>query len=135
MTTHATGTFHNTGWDETPLDPEDAEAGPPRLTRARISQRFSGDIEADGTWDAVMCYRPDGTAVYAGYLRLDGRIGSRSGSVVLEAHGTYDGTEARTAWLVVPGTAGGELGGLSGEGSAVAPHGPDGTYDFDYELT
>ena len=131
MARHATGTFHNTGWEETPVEERD---GSEKTTRARISQRFSGDIEADGTWDAVMYYRPDGTAVYAGYLRLTGAIGPGEGTVVIDAHGTYDGGEARSSWSVVPGSGGGGLSGLSGEGTTAAPHGPDGTYELDYEL-
>lgn len=134
MTHEARGTFHNTGWEETPLDENASSAGPEKVTRARISQRFSGDLEADGVWDAVMYYRADGTAVYTGYLRLEGRLGTREGSVVLEARGSYDGREARSSWSVLVGTAAGELTGLRGEGSAAAPHGPDGTYTFDYEL-
>lgn len=134
MTRHAQGTFHNTGWDETPLDAGTGSAEGPKVTRARIGQRFSGDIEADGVWDAVMYYRTDGTAVYTGYLRLEGQLGERVGSVVMEARGSYDGTEARSTWSVVPGTATGGLAGLRGEGSAAAQHGPDGMYTFDYEL-
>ncbi len=133
MTMHAQGTFHNTGWDEAPVDAGGSTAGA-KVTRARIGQRFSGDLEADGVWDAVMCYRADGTAVYTGYLRLEGQLGERTGSVVMEARGSYDGAVARSTWSVVPGTATGGLAGLRGEGSAAAPHGPDGTYAFDYEL-
>jgi hypothetical protein len=53
---------------------------------------------------------------------------------MLQTDGTYDGTEARTRWLVVPGSGTDELQGLRGEGTAVAPHGPNGSYTFDYDL-
>jgi hypothetical protein len=63
-----------------------------------------------------------------------GRLGGRSGSFVVETNGVYEGGEARTTWSVVPGSGTGELAGLRGEGGAVAPGGPNGTYTLDYDL-
>jgi hypothetical protein len=62
------------------------------------------------------------------------QVDGHSGSFMLQTDGTYDGTEARTRWLVVPGSGTDELQGLRGEGTAVAPHGPNGSYTFDYDL-
>jgi len=58
----------------------------------------------------------------------------RSGSFVFETTGSYDGGEARTTWSVVPGSGTDELRGLRGEGSAVAPGGPNGSFTLDYDL-
>lgn len=131
MATEATGTFHNLDWEESPLE---EIGGSERITRARIRQRFSGQIGGEGVWDAVMYYRPDGTAVYAGYLRLSGSVGGRAGSVMLEARGSFDGAVARSTWAVVSGSGTGDLAGLRGEGSSMAPHGPDGEYRLSYGL-
>lgn len=131
MTTEAAGTFHNLHWEESPLE---ELGGPERVTRARIRQRFSGRIDGEGVWDAVMYYRPDGTAVYAGYLCFTGRVGDRTGSVVLDARGRFDGAAARSTWEVVSGGGTGDLAGLHGKGSAMAPHGPDGEYRLSYGL-
>jgi hypothetical protein len=66
--------------------------------------------------------------------RMVGQIGSRSGSFVLRADGTFEGGEARSAWQVVDGTGTGELAGLRGIGTAVATSSPPGTFSLDYDL-
>jgi len=131
MTTHAAGTFHMTNWDEDTYEKLEGEA---KLTKATILQDFSGDLEASGSWETLMCYRDDGTAVYLGFQRMVGRLGGKEGSFVLRAEGTFDGNEARSEWSVVDGSATGELEGLRGEGRSAAPHGPDGTYELDYDI-
>jgi hypothetical protein len=67
-----------------------------------------------------MCYREDGTASVVGLQRIDGRVGDRAGSFVLQSTGSFDGREARGSLLVVPGSGTGELRGLRGEGEMVA---------------
>ena len=128
---HAEGTFQVTSWDENTYQELGDGA---KLTRASIKQDYSGDLDAKARWDAVMCYSRDGTAIYAGFSFMEGRLGDREGSFVLRADGAYDGKEAHSTWSVVPGSGTGGLDGLSGEGVAVAPHGPNGTFTFDYEL-
>src|SRR6266540_3074303 len=76
----------------------------------------------------------NGTATFVGFERFVGRIGSRSGSFVVETIGTFDGNEARTAWSVVAGSGTDDLQGLRGEGTAVAPHGPNGSFSLDYDF-
>jgi hypothetical protein len=131
MTTHATGTFKLTGWDEAAYE---ELGGSAKLTRACIYQDFSGDIEAAGSSQTLMFYRTDGTASFIGLQRMTGRLHGRAGSFVLRTDGTYDGTEARTQWQVIAGSGTDELQGLRGEGTAVAPPGPGGSFTFDYDL-
>ena len=127
----ASGSFHVTDWDEKTYAEFD---GGGKLTRARIGQDFHGDLDAKGAWELVMSYREDGTADFLGFARLTGRIGDRSGSFTMKSEGSYDGNEARSRWWVVPGSGTGDLSGLRGEGTSVAPHGPDGTFTLDYQL-
>jgi hypothetical protein len=82
----------------------------------------------------VMTYRDDGTADFVGYQRLEGRIGDKEGTFVLQGLGQFDGAEARTRFEVVPGNSTGELTGLRGSGLAVAPMGSTGTFSFDFDL-
>jgi hypothetical protein len=131
MPAHAKGTFQLKSWDERPH--EEFEGGA-KLTRAHIEQEFSGDIEGTGSWESVMYYREDGTADYVGYERIVGRLGERTGSFVLQTVGTYDGSDAKTAWSVVPGSGTDGLRGLRGDGSSAAPHGPNGTFTLVYDL-
>jgi hypothetical protein len=133
MGTHANGTFKIESWDEQPYVEVD---GGGKLTRASVSQSFSGDIEGDGDVQWLMCYRPDDTADFVGLQRIVGRIGDRSGSVVLvQTAGSYDGQVAKGELSVVPGSGTGELGGLRGTGAFRAPHGsePSITLDYDFE--
>jgi hypothetical protein len=131
MTTHASGAFELKSFDEDTT--EEFEDGT-KLTRARIVQSLSGDLEGDLTVDFFMYYRADGTASFAGYERFVGRLGDRSGSFVQQAIGTYDNTQATTTSFVVPGSGTGDLAELSGEGTTAAPHGSTGTYTLDYHL-
>lgn len=121
MSVRATGKYEVKTREEKPCH---EVGGLPRLTRASATETFQGDIEGEGTAEYVMAYRDDGSASYVRVERVIGRIGSRSGSFVLQGTGSYD-HNTRTAectWFVVPGTGTGELRGLRGAGGFVAKH-------------
>lgn len=131
MCAHATGTFAVKSWDEKPYT--EIEGGR-KLTRASVTQAFSGDLVGDGAVEWLMCYREDGSADFVGLQRVVGRIGDRAGSFVLQTAGTFDGREARGTWRVVAGLGTGGLSGLRGEGSFAAPLGPQASFSLDYEF-
>ena len=81
----------------------------------------SGDIEGSGSVEWLMCYRDQGQARFLGLQHVDGRLGDRSGSFVIETVGTFDGKQAKGTWNVVPDSGTEELRGLSGEGEFLAP--------------
>ena len=114
----AAGSFELASWDEETY--EDLDDGG-KLTRASVTQNFSGDIEGDGAVQWLMAYRPDGTAHFVGFQRVRGAIGERKGSFVLETIGDFDGKLATWSATVVPGTASGDLEGLTGTGDFGAP--------------
>jgi hypothetical protein len=123
----ATGTFTIKGWDEQPF----AELeGAPKLTQARVTTTYGGDLDGEGTSTLVMAY--DGAdASYAGYERVVGSLGGRSGSFVLRLAGGFEQGAARTDWTVVEGSGTGELAGLQGEGGYVAKQGePEVAYEL-----
>jgi hypothetical protein len=125
------GTFTVASWDENTY----AELeGNGKLTRATVAFNFTGGVQAQGTWDAVMCYRDDGTAVFTGMQRMVGQVEGRSGEFVMRADGTFAGGEARSDWEVVQGSGTGELAGLRGAGTSTAGHTPPGTFTFEYDL-
>jgi hypothetical protein len=124
----AKGEFHVTGWDEKTYEELKGKA---KLTQAHITQDYNGDLEGSGTWDLLMCYREDGTAVYTGFGKFEGKFGDRKGVVVMKSDGAFDGNEARSDWSVIVGFGAGDLQDLAGKGSSVAPHGSEGTYDLD----
>ncbi|HTZ93269.1 MAG TPA: DUF3224 domain-containing protein [Streptosporangiaceae bacterium] len=127
----ATGTFTVASWDESTY--QDLGDGA-KLTKATVTFGMEGDIAGRGSWDALMCYRPDGTAVFTGLQRVEGQLAGIDGSFVLLADGEYAGGEARSRWQVVTGTGTGGLAGLTGGGESVATATPPGSFTLDYEL-
>jgi hypothetical protein len=126
----AHGGFEIDKWDEKPAG---ITVGP-KVTRATVTQRFTGDIKGTGTTEYVMVYRPDKTADYSGVQIINGTVGMRKGSFALLVRGKYDGKEAVTKWEVVPGAGKGDLKGLTGKGEFSAPMGSKGKYRLTYEL-
>jgi hypothetical protein len=128
--TKATGTFDVTGGSEDAYE----EDGGVKLTHASGTQRFEGDMAADGAVHWLMLYRADKTAHFVGLQRVTGSLGDREGSFVAAAEGDHDGSGSTITFTIVPGSGSGALAGISGEGRLVAPGGPKGTYELDYTL-
>jgi hypothetical protein len=123
----ATGSFTIKSWDEQPF----AEVeGAPKLTQARVTTTYGGDLDGEGTSTLVMAYDGD-DASYAGYERVVGSLGGRPGSFVLRLGGGFEQGAARTTWTVVEGSGTGELAGLQGEGGYLAKQGePEVAYEL-----
>jgi hypothetical protein len=111
--------FEIKSWDEQPTRelPEDA-----KVTRAQVVLAGDPDGLAEGYFESVMYYRPDGTSSFASLTHLQGTLGGRSGGFVLQGQGTYDGSEARGESYIVPGSGTGELAGLTGSAVSVSTH-------------
>jgi hypothetical protein len=127
----ATGSFSVKSWDESTYQELDDNA---KLTKATVAFALEGDLAAEATWDAVMCYRPDGTAVYTGMQQVKGQLAGREGSFVVQADGEFADGEARSRWQIVPGSGTGGLIGIAGTGTSAATAGPSGTFALDYSL-
>src|SRR5262252_1891414 len=120
MTTHLETRFKIDSWDEQPYRELDDGR---KFTRAVVALSVAEQgIEARATWDAVLYYAADGTSSYVGLMHVEGRLGDRSGSFVMEGTGSYDGTQARGESTVVTASASGELHGLRGTGRSVSTH-------------
>jgi Protein of unknown function (DUF3224) len=127
----ASGSFTVASWDESTYQELDGDA---KLTKATVTFGLTGDITGEATWDAVMCYRRDGTAVYTGMQRVSGELAGIAGSFVVQADGVFADGEARSRWQVIEGSGTGGLEGLTGTGLAVATHTPPGSFSLDYDL-
>ena len=127
----ATGGFAIKGWDEQPY----AEAeGAAKLTHARVTTTYSGELDGEGVAGLLMVY-DQADATYAGYERVVGSLGGRSGSFVLRLDGGFEDGAARTTWTVVEGTGTGDLAGLRGEGGYLAKQGePEVAYELRWSL-
>ena len=131
MAEQAKGTFKVSGWEENTY--QELENGG-KLTKAHVTFGFDGDLDAEGGWEAVMCYQADGSASFTGFQHTTGSLAGRTGSFVLRADGAFSSGQALTTWQVVDGSATGELRGLRGSGSAVTTSGSGGEFTLDYEL-
>jgi hypothetical protein len=127
----ATGTFEVTGGGEDVYRQAEGEV---KLTRARGTQRFSGDLVGEGSVEWVFCYFPAGGGRFLGLQRIEGLLGGRRGSFVLESIGDHDGRQSRGVWRVIPGSGTGELEGITGQGDFHAPGGREVSYMLEYEL-
>jgi hypothetical protein len=126
----AKGGFEITDWQEKPAG---ASTGP-KVTRATVKQKFTGDIKGSGTTEYLMVYRPDKTAEYSGVQVIKGSVGGKKGSIALRLRGYFDGKRAVTKWEVVPGAGKGALRSLTGKGGFGAPMGSKGEYALTYEV-
>ncbi|HEY4216437.1 MAG TPA: DUF3224 domain-containing protein [Gemmatimonadaceae bacterium] len=115
--TQLTGTFDVLGWEEQPYD---APQGLPKLTYADVSHALHGDIEGEASVTYLMGYRPDGSAVFVGLIRVIGSVEGKHGSFVMQDVGTYENTLARGRWTIVPGFGTGSLRELRGNGYFAA---------------
>lgn len=131
MKQNANARFAITKWDEKPYS-EGADL--PKLTRASVAKTFTGDIDGEGHVEYLMMYRSDGSATFVGLERIDGRIGDKTGSFVLQRTGAFEGGQAKETYSVVPGSATGDLRGLAGEGSSSVGHGMEHPFVLSYEL-
>ena len=127
----ANGTFMVTGGSEQTIREAPGEV---RVTRVSGTQRFGGAIAGEGSVEWVFCYRPDRSARFVGFQRIEGSIDGRSGSLVMESTGDHDGKQSKGKWRIVPGSGTGQLVGISGEGSFDATGGPVVAYDLEYEF-
>jgi hypothetical protein len=131
MSTKANSTFEVTNWDEKPYHESD---GGPRLTRATVTKVFRGELEGDATVEYLMVHRTNGTATFVGIERVEGTLGGKPGSFVLEHLGTFEQGTAKANCRVITGSGTGELTGLQGEGSFEA-RGREAPFDLEYDFT
>jgi len=131
MNSQATGIYNVTSWEEGPYDEVE---GATKLTQAKVKQTFSGDIVGEGTATYLMVYPIETSAHFVGLHRVIGALGGRSGSFVLEATGVFANGTVQTNWHVVPGSAKGELTGLSGEGGYTTSDTTMADYTLTYRL-
>ena len=116
----AEGQFEFTRWEESAFSEPDSA---PKLTQARISNDFHGDIEGSSDLVYVMTYITDDMGTFVGYEQVRGRLSDRDGTFVLRHDGTFADGSVRAALRVIPGSGTGALAGISGEGEYLATHG------------
>ena len=130
--THGKSTFEVTKWDEKPYYEKEGEL---KLTHASVEKTFHGDIEGTSTLEYVMAYPTNGVTSFVGIEHIQGQLGPRAGSFVIQHTGTDDGQQATGQWHIVPGSGTGELKGLKGQGAFSAGRNEPGYgFEMDYEF-
>jgi hypothetical protein len=130
MTT-TTGRFDLTSWVEDAYDDADGA----RLLKVRNTKTFEGGISATSSTELLQAIAGDGGAAYVGMERVAGEIDGRKGTFVLRhsASMTADGGgDMRVD--VVPGSATGDLAGLTGELTITMTPEREHSYSFAYTL-
>jgi Protein of unknown function (DUF3224) len=128
MTTGAT--FQVTSWKEETVHEPPAASGS-KITRAHVSQTYSGRITGEGVIEYVMYHRSDGTAAFVGIEWLVGSVDGRSGSAILRHSGVYNDGVAESRWHVVSDSGTDQLDGIRGTGSFTVGHDMQGSVLLD----
>jgi hypothetical protein len=135
MTTHGEGGFTIKSWDEKTWDGKDhKDVSGAKRTHAIVSQPLHGVIEGEAESQSEMVYCENGFVSFVGLTYVEGQIEGRSGTFTLQVIGTFEDGKAIAKWVVVPGSATGELAGLRGEGGYVATHEMPVPYTLDYDF-
>lgn len=123
--THATGRIEVKTYEPRPYEePSDG----PQLVEIHVTETFVGDVEDEGVVRFLQAARADGSASFVGIERVDGRIGGRRGTFLLQDAGSTVSGE----WFVIPGSGTGELAGLRGEGAFTAELGQGASITLDH---
>ncbi len=123
MTAHrVTGWINVTHYDPRPYD--DA------LTDVHLTQDFTGGLMGTGVARFLMAQLPDGSAHFTGIERFSGTLEGRAGCFLLRNTGVLKAGSVTSEWLILPGSATGELTGLNGTGG-VNPSGYFLDFSFD----
>jgi len=125
----ATGKISVKTYDPTTYDqPDDG----PTLIRIHVEEEFSGDIDGQGVVEFLQAQVAENAASFVGIERVTGRIGDRSGTFLLQDHGTLTGVTVSGNWFVVRGSGTGALTGLRGEGGFTAELGQGAEIHLNY---
>src|SRR5260370_42383827 len=104
----AKGLFEFNRWEESSYS---ENHGAPKLTQARVSNDFMGDITGSSDLVYVMTYLTADTGTFVGYEQVTGRLADRDGSFVVRADGTVDDGTGRAAVYVGRGSGARPLAG------------------------
>lgn len=106
----------------------------PTLSRLHVEETFAGDIEASNVVEFLLSATADGAASFVGFGRVNGELGGKRGTFLLQETGTINGNTVSGQWFVVPRSGTGELADLRGTGGFLAKLGQGATTHLDYSF-
>lgn len=123
--TLAKATFTMKSWDEKTWEGQPYnEVTGAKLTRTEAAYTYQGDLAGDSTLQYLMFYRADGTGHAIALERIEGTLGGRSGSFILQHNSEFATQGVAGTFVVLSGSGTGELQGLSGEGKLLVKDQP-----------
>ena len=108
------GIFQVTGWDEKPYSEESDGS---KLTKAQVTQTYTGSIEGSSQVEYLMSHQDDKSAVFVGMEKVTASIHGKSGSFIIQHSGKFENGVASSNFVIVAGSGQGELSGIEGSGS------------------
>ena len=126
----ANSRFQIIGWDENPY--AEFESGA-KLTKAKVTQAYEGDLVGEGAVEFLMSHGSDGTASFVGLELVTGKLVGKVGTFIIQHVGTFGSSGALSDWTILPGSGTGELVGIKGKGSYAAT-GKNVEMPFTYEI-
>jgi hypothetical protein len=117
VTTGVSASFEVTNWNEEPLDDQ---ADGVKMTTAKVTKSYSGEIVGDSFTEWLMAYAADGSASFVGLERVDATVAGRRGTLVLQHVGRFEAGAAKAELTVVAGCGTGELTQAKGRGDFLA---------------
>ncbi len=130
MHARQTAKFDVEKWDESPFD---NQSDAPKLTRARVTKQYTGDIEGSSTTEWLMAYLDDGSAQFVGLERISGSINGREGTLVLRHVGSFKDGAAKGDLDVIDGGGSGALQTAAGDGHFLADPGGSVKLDLTFD--
>jgi hypothetical protein len=126
---NASAPFTNDRYDEESY----AEADGVELSRVHITRTFTGDLDGESTAE-LMIAKSEGGGGYIGHDRITGSLGGKTGGFVFQHTGLMGPAGVTNTGTIVPGSATGELEGITGEGTMLADDDGNHTLTLAYEL-
>jgi Protein of unknown function (DUF3224) len=111
------------------------ESATPALIELHLLEELTGDIEGESPVRALQVLRDDKSATMVSIQRVNGRIGTREGTFVLQGSETVHNDKINATWIVIPDSGTGALSGLRGEGGFEGEFGKgsEGWLDYWFE--
>ena len=106
-----TSEFEITAWQDTAY-PDHADGS--KLSRATVKKSFKGEFEGTSTAEVLIHASQEGTQSYIAWEQIEGRIGDRRGSFIVQHGGIRHQGGQKAFGHVVPGSGTNELQGLRG---------------------
>jgi hypothetical protein len=103
--------------------------------RMSIDKQFHGDLEAVSKGEMLTAMTStQGSAGYVAIEKVNGTLGGRQGTFVLQHHATMTRGEPKLDIIVVPDSGTGALAGIKGTMKIVIAEGGKHFYELDYTL-